>query len=112
MCKSLYIVSNSGVAGVCGVAISSDSGATFTKHKINGVNATRYGACPTDTTFYLAIGEFPTNNTITQLPDGSKILHRLSFNHAIVEKNGKKYVKVLNKRELHLVTHNHQHHRR
>jgi hypothetical protein len=70
-----------GAFGGNGVAVSTDGGATFTAHSassaLDNQHPARYGAYPSDTTWYVSAGAWPTNpNSMSD--EESLLLHHLN----------------------------------
>lgn len=73
------------VAGGTSVAVSTDSGILFEEHKLAGLDTKtypgRYGSYPSDTTWYVSAGTFPTNSL--EGGDDWEVVHRRTERHEI-----------------------------
>jgi hypothetical protein len=82
-----FAATGEGLTGDDGVAVSSDSGATFTLYNItNLLTEARYGAFPSATTWYISAGEWPQNNA----PGTHAVTRRIHL-----QKNGKNFKRTI-----------------
>jgi hypothetical protein len=82
-----FAATGEGLTGDDGVAVTTDSGATFTVYNITQLQTeARYGAFPSATTWYISAGEWPQNNA-----PGTKALTRRIH----LEKNGKQFKRTI-----------------